>query len=136
MPRVKVNLSTGFYSVLGSGHVALHSTHDRHIRLNTVWSFLGSKLNKICYLFFCLRSANTAEEQKSAALLRQEEHLRLATSARAKYNSLAAAAKQTAATHDLVLRPHQPNSADISFHYSFNFAQQVIIKTVTFKLQR
>ena len=28
----------------------------------------------------------------------------------------------------LVIGPHQPNSADISFRYSFDFAQQVIIK--------
>ncbi|KAI0240125.1 hypothetical protein LSAT2_009180 [Lamellibrachia satsuma] len=44
-------------------------------------------------------------------------------------NNLAAAAKQTTITHDLVLGPHQPNSSDISFHYSFDFAQQIIRAT-------
>ena len=64
----------------------------------------------------------------SAVLLRQQEHLQLATFARAKYNSLAAARKHTAITHALVIGPHQPNYADISFHYNFDFAQQVIIR--------
>ena len=36
--------------------------------------------------------------------------------------------KTQQALDSLVIRPHQRNSADISFHCSFVFAQQVIIK--------
>ena len=116
------------YSVFRSGHVALQThSFEHHLDFSGKQPLIDS-IKQLLHIL-CLRSANTAEEQKSAALQRQEEHLRLATFARAKHNSLAAAVKQTATTHDLVLGPHQPNSADISFHYSFDFAQQVIIKS-------
>ena len=60
-------------------------------------------------------------------LKKQEEHLERATTERSFYNSLAAASKDVAQARQLALGPHQANAVEASFHYSFDFAQQVNI---------
>lgn len=112
-----------------SRHLCFLSNHGPFCWVNIHVTSEQKNSNTLILLIHlpCFRSANTADEEKSAILVRQQEHLRLATVARSKYNSLSAAAKQTATANALAIGPHEPNSADISFHYSFDFAQQVII---------
>ena len=73
------------------------------------------------------RSANTPEEHKSKLVLDQEEHLRKASTQRSYFTATCESAKQTAIEQHLSsLSPHPPNSFSGAFHYSFDFAQQML----------
>ncbi|XP_041368037.1 uncharacterized protein LOC121382593 [Gigantopelta aegis] len=66
------------------------------------------------------------EQSKSEVLRKQEQHLHLAMMERSFYKAKCSDAKTTAATHGISrLEPCRPNSKDIHFNYSFDYAQQV-----------
>ena len=66
------------------------------------------------------------ESEKSAALRRQEAHLLEASQERAFYTDCVASSKRIAAENDItMLDANTQNSRDVTFHYSFDFAQQV-----------
>jgi hypothetical protein len=72
------------------------------------------------------RNTNTSEDQKSQALKKQEEHLMHATEERSHYNSACKLAKQLCSSLSINQLKQMPaNSQNCTFHYSFDFAQQV-----------
>jgi hypothetical protein len=75
---------------------------------------------------FILRHINTPEDQKTAALRVQEEHLLRATQERSVYRDACQRAKTETAKYNIKgLGKNDPNSRDMKYHYSFDFAQQV-----------
>ncbi|XP_070173725.1 uncharacterized protein [Littorina saxatilis] len=74
------------------------------------------------------RTANLPEEEKMEVLSDQLEHLRIVENERRHYNDMVAESKVTAAAEGITtLEKNAPNDRDITFHYSFDFAQQVHI---------
>ena len=71
-----------------------------------------------------LRAVNVPEEMKSATLLRQEEHLRLATLQRTEYQVMCASCIDLAEHHSITELGKSENPPN-TFHYSFDFAQQL-----------
>ena len=71
-----------------------------------------------------LRAVNVPEEMKSATLLRQEEHLRLAMQQRTEYQATCAACVELATQHNIKELGKSENPPS-TFHYSFDFAQQI-----------
>jgi len=77
-----------------------------------------------------LRSANLAEDQKSAAVKKAEQHLNQARAERSEYQAQIKQCKEAAEKAGLV-QLEQPGTAaadcsrDIVAHYSFDFAQQL-----------
>ena len=71
-----------------------------------------------------LHAVNVPEEMKSATLLRQEEHLRLATRQRTEYQAMCAACVEFAEQHNITELGKSENPPS-TFHYSFDFAQQL-----------
>ena len=69
-----------------------------------------------------LRAVNVPEDMKSATLLRQEEHLRLATTQRAAYQAMCAASVALAARHGITELGRSANPP-ATFHYSFDFTR-------------
>ena len=69
---------------------------------------------------------NIDEEAKSAVLRKQEDHLFHATAERSFYRKNCEESKKVANELKLErLKKSQPNSKDVAFHYSFDYAQQV-----------
>ena len=68
------------------------------------------------------RTANLPEEEKMQVLGEQLDHLRTVEEEQKHYNQLVKEAK-TAGISSLIW--HTPNSLPMTFHYSFDFAQQV-----------
>lgn len=73
-----------------------------------------------------IRSVNLEEDEKSAVLKKQEEHLMKATLERSIYRSRCDEAKNAAQAFAITgLEKNPPNSRMMEFHYSFDFAQQI-----------
>ena len=73
-----------------------------------------------------IRGTNLAEEEKTARLHSQEEHLRVVQAERSLYNTMTADARATCRDQHLAcLQPSTPCSRSMSMHYSFDYAQQV-----------
>jgi len=73
-----------------------------------------------------IRGTNLAEEEKTARLHSQEEHLRVVQAERSLYNTMTADARATCRVQHLAcLQPSTPCSRSMSMHYSFDYAQQV-----------
>ena len=73
-----------------------------------------------------IRGTNLAEEEKTARLHSQEEHLRVVQAERSLYNTMTADARATCHDQHLAcLQPSTPCSRSMSMHYSFDYAQQV-----------
>jgi hypothetical protein len=74
-----------------------------------------------------VRSVNVSEHEKSAVLKAQELHLLRATAERSHYTSLCETARKTATTFSITdFHKSIPNSLPAAFHYSFDYAQQVL----------
>ncbi|XP_071490311.1 uncharacterized protein [Diadema antillarum] len=72
------------------------------------------------------KQVNVPEEQKTEALRQQELHLLQAKTERDAYNAACKASKVVSKEHDInKLERNEPNSRPVTFHYSFDFAQQV-----------
>ena len=73
-----------------------------------------------------MRQINVPEEQKTDALRAQELHLQHATDERAHYTQMCQQSKLVVQTLGLnSLRPFRPLTQHTTFHYSFDYAQQV-----------
>ena len=69
---------------------------------------------------------NIDEEEKSVVLRKQEDHLFQATAKCSFYRKNCEESKKVAKEIKLErLEKSQPNSKDVAFHYSFDYAQQV-----------
>ena len=90
---------------------------------------VGRPMSDLCWVCqrnnsHILRAVNIPEEMKSATLLKQEEHLRQATTERSAYQRMCAESKAAAeALHITELGRYDNPPA--TFHYSFDFAQQL-----------
>ena len=71
-----------------------------------------------------LRAVNIPEAMKSATLLRQDQHLREATTERTAYQAACAYSKTFAEEHGITELGRSDNPPAL-FHYSFDFAQQL-----------
>ena len=90
---------------------------------------IGRPMSDLCWVCQCnnthiLRAVNVPEEMKSATLLRQEEHLRLATRQRTEYQAMCAACVELAEHHNITELGKSENPPS-TFNYSFDFAQQL-----------
>ena len=68
---------------------------------------------------------NVDEQQKSAALKVQENHLLSVDKARVFYREMCTTAKTVGSGDHIKLGKSTPNSRPVEFHYSFDYAQQV-----------
>ncbi|GFR61393.1 hypothetical protein ElyMa_003556500 [Elysia marginata] len=77
------------------------------------------------------RSTNMATEVKQHLIENQSNHLTAVTTERCLYNECVLQAKETINVEGALvmptLGPHMPNSNKITMHYSFDFAEQVLI---------
>ena len=90
---------------------------------------IGKPMSDLCWVCqrnnsHILRAVNVPEEMKSATLLRQEEHLRLAMQQRTEYQATCAACVELATQHNIKELGKSENPPS-TFHYSFDFAQQI-----------
>ena len=70
-------------------------------------------------------SSNTTDENKTARLKKQEEHLLQVSRERSLYQELVKDAKLTVKDMGWKLGQNDPCSKDITMHYSFDYAQQI-----------
>ena len=93
---------------------------------------IGKPMSDLCWVcqrnnMNIVRAVNIPEEEKSEVLKKHEDHLRTATMQRSHYTYMCEQSRAIAKKYNLIdFRKSERNSLPSSFHYSFDYAQQVL----------